>query len=92
MKKTLLLLVALAVLSAGSAWPQTRQERLRDHVYYLAADSLRGRLAGSADATKAAEPEELEEVELTLDRPFLFVVTNAEGLPLFVGICNSPTP
>ena len=55
MKKTLLLLVALAFLSAGSAWSQTRQERLRDHVYYLAADSLRGRLAGSADATKAAE-------------------------------------
>lgn len=31
-----------------------------------------------------------EEVYLTLDRPFLFVVTNNEGLPIFVGIVNNP--
>ena len=45
-------LLLLAVLPARS---QIRQERLHDHVYYLAADSLRGRKAGSPDATKAAQ-------------------------------------
>ena len=38
----------------------------------------------------ALEPQQLDEVELTLDRPFLFVVTNNEGLPLFVGVVNNP--
>jgi serpin B len=42
------------------------------------------------EATKAGLPEELEEVELTLDRPFLFVITNNDGLPLFVGVVNEP--
>lgn len=42
-------------------------------------------------ADGAAEPGELEEVELTLDRPFLFVVTNHEGLPLFLGTVRNPT-
>ena len=58
MKKTHILLLGitvLAALSAGRAGAQSRQERLQGHVYYLAADSLRGRKAGSADATKAAE-------------------------------------
>ncbi len=40
--------------------------------------------------TYGALPEEREKAELTLDRPFLFVVTNEEGLPLFVGIVNEP--
>ena len=31
-----------------------------------------------------------ERVELKLDRPFLFVLTNEDGLPLFVGIVNEP--
>ncbi len=26
-----------------------------------------------------------EEVDFTLDRPFLFVITGEDGLPLFVG-------
>lgn len=30
------------------------------------------------------------EVKLTLDRPFLFVITTADGLPLFVGIVEQP--
>ena len=37
----------------------------------------------------AAEPPQ-ERVELILDRPFLFVLTNSDGLPLFVGIVNEP--
>ena len=36
----------------------------------------------------AAMPPE-ERVEFTADRPFLFVVTNFDGLPLFTGIVNN---
>lgn len=38
----------------------------------------------------AAEPPD-EEIEFTLDRPFLFAIYGADGLPLFVGIVNHPT-
>ena len=43
-------------------------------------------------ATESAELEEPEpeEVYFVLDRPFLFVLTNADGLPLFVGLVNHP--
>ena len=36
----------------------------------------------------SAMPE--EEVDFILDRPFLFVITNPNGLPLFAGIVNQP--
>lgn len=51
----ILLTGALLLLTTLPAGAQTRQERLHDHVYYLAADTLNGRRAGSPDATKAAE-------------------------------------
>ena len=35
-----------------------------------------------------APPE--EEVDFTLDRPFVFAITGADGLPLFVGIVHQP--
>ena len=35
-----------------------------------------------------APPE--EEVDFTLDRPFVFAVTGADGLPLFVGVVHQP--
>lgn len=35
----------------------------------------------------AAEPPD-EEVDFVLDRPFLFVITGADGVPLFVGVVN----
>ena len=38
--------------------------------------------------TASALPPEVEEIEFILDRPFLFVITNRVGLPLFVGIVN----
>lgn len=41
------------MLSLGVS-AQTQQDRLTQHVYYLASDSLRGRQAGSEDAAKAA--------------------------------------
>ena len=31
-----------------------------------------------------------EEVDFVLDRPFLFVITGVDGLPLFVGAVNQP--
>ena len=37
----------------------------------------------------AAEPPD-EEIDFTLDRPFVFAITASSGLPLFVGIVNTP--
>ena len=31
-----------------------------------------------------------EEIDFTLDRPFIFVITGTDGLPLFVGVVNRP--
>ena len=57
MQKRLLaaLLAAVAVMPCLSAQDTGRSGRLKDHVYYFAADSLNGRKAGSDDALKAAE-------------------------------------
>lgn len=44
----------------------------------------------SIEVAMEAIPEEMEELDFTLDRPFIFVVTNNEGLPLFVGTVNHP--
>ncbi|MBQ6274213.1 MAG: hypothetical protein IJK63_08315 [Oscillospiraceae bacterium] len=43
----------------------------------------------AAEEAELEEPEP-EEVYFVLDRPFLFVLTNADGLPLFVGLVNHP--
>lgn len=40
-------------------------------------------------AAGAAAPP-TDEIDFTLDRPFLFVITGNDGLPLFVGIVNRP--
>ena len=40
------------------------------------------------DAGAAMPPE--EEVDFILNRPFLFVITSEVGMPLFVGIVNTP--
>ncbi|MCI8447701.1 MAG: serpin family protein [Eubacterium sp.] len=41
-----------------------------------------------ADAGGAMPPE--KEVDFILDRPFLFVITGNDGLPLFTGVVNDP--
>ena len=51
--KKITLCIALAALCAPM-FAQTRQERLTEHVYFFASDSLKGRAAGSEDAAKAA--------------------------------------
>ena len=38
----------------------------------------------------AAPPQQLEEIDFVLDRPFLFAVAGADQLPLFVGVVNRP--
>ncbi len=40
-------------------------------------------------AESAAEPP-ANQVDFTLDRPFIFAITDANGLPLFVGVVNEP--
>lgn len=42
------------------------------------------------DAPTSGMPQELEQVEFTLDRPFLFVITSQDGLPLFTGVVERP--
>ena len=53
MKRLTVILLAV-LLAAPAVSAQTRKDRLREHVYYFASDSLRGRSAGTADAIKAA--------------------------------------
>ena len=38
-----------------------------------------------------SSPEPPREVDFTLDRPFIFVILGADGLPLFAGVVNDPT-
>jgi serine protease inhibitor len=35
-------------------------------------------------------PEQLEEVDFILDRPFLFVITGSDNFPLFAGVVAEP--
>ena len=42
----------------------------------------------TAEAT-AAMPEELPVVEMNLNRPFAFMITGVDGLPLFLDTVNS---
>ena len=41
-------------------------------------------------APGAALPPETEEVDFILDRPFLFIITGSDNLPLFSGVVNKP--
>lgn len=52
MKKALTIL--LFTVTTVCLFAQSQQKRLEQHLYFLAADSLRGRFAGSEDAMKAA--------------------------------------
>jgi serine protease inhibitor len=38
----------------------------------------------------AMPPPELEEIDFVLDRPFLFIVSSRDNLPLFAGVVNEP--
>ena len=39
-------------------------------------------------AGEAMPPD--EEIDFTLDRPFVFTITSQDGLPLFLGVVNTP--
>lgn len=41
-------------------------------------------------AAGAAPPQQVEEIDFVVNRPFLFVITSAGELPLFVGVVNQP--
>lgn len=36
-------------------------------------------------------PDVTKELDFRLDRPFLFEITSSQGVPLFIGVCQSPT-
>ena len=40
------------------------------------------------EATAMMGPE--DEIDFTLDNPFVFAITGIDGLPLFVGLVNQP--
>lgn len=42
------------------------------------------------EAAAGEAPGETDEIDFILDRPFLFVITNESGLPLFAGVVNQP--
>ena len=42
----------------------------------------------TAEAT-AAMPQDLPEIDMDLNRPFAFMITGVDGLPLFVGVVNT---
>lgn len=49
------IVAAMLMLICGTVHAQSvQQQRLTNHVYFLASDSLRGRDAGSTEAAKAA--------------------------------------
>ena len=54
MKRTLIIATALLLMSNAMGQNNTQRQRLEQHVYTLAADSLQGRRAGSPDAHRAA--------------------------------------
>ena len=54
MKRTLIIATALLLMSNAMGQNSTQRQRLEQHVYTLAADSLQGRRAGSPDAHRAA--------------------------------------
>ncbi len=41
-------------------------------------------------APGSTPPKDIDEIEFTLDRPFLFVITSPDGLPLFAGTVAQP--
>ena len=42
-----------------------------------------------AVAETALPPQDLPTVEMNLNRPFAFLITGADGLPLFLGAVNT---
>ena len=42
------------------------------------------------DVPRGSEPNPMETINFVLDRPFLFVVSSRDNLPLFAGIVNEP--
>jgi serpin B len=74
---------------------------LSDTELYLSKASHAARVAADEAGVIAAAytlmvgdtggmPEQLEEVDFILDRPFLFVITGSDNFPLFAGVVAEP--
>ena len=61
---------------------------------YIALDEKGVEAAGYTEImmkeTSMPFPEEIETLILILDRPFLYLITDEAGTPLFVGIVRNP--
>ena len=61
-----------------------------EHSARVKIDEYGAEAAGVVIGTYAGAAEPKDEVDFVLDKPFIFVITNHEGLPLFVGVVNNP--
>lgn len=55
MKKTIFILLAAALAASPLHGQESRKQNLMDHVFFMAADSLHGRAAGSEEAFEVAD-------------------------------------
>ena len=78
----------------GQGSQRQRRRQVVEHVgrHVGGGDEVGEEGAGGGVVVGAEEdPRPLkEEIDFILDRPFLFVLTNRDGLPLFMGVVNAP--
>lgn len=62
------------------------------HTARVKIDEEGGEAAAVTMTTYGASmaPSPSEEIDFVLDKPFIFVITSGDGLPLFVGVVNNP--
>lgn len=74
------------ILPETRAWLGTVQHAARVAIDEEGVTAAAYTVMADAGATPPLE----DEVDLVLDRPFLFIITSRDGLPLFAGVVNEP--
>lgn len=62
---------------------------IADRIREFEVSSATVELAAIAVGVEGARIEELPEIEMNLNRPFAFMITGVDGLPLFIGTVNT---
>ena len=75
-----------AIVQEGPAWLDQVQHAVRVMIDEEGVSAAAYTVMMTAGAARPPE----EEVDFILDRPFLFVVTGHDNLPLFAGVVNQP--